>query len=316
MKSVYILLAATALGTTAASAQELTFGEFEASYGEFRNDDAGDFGLTTVHGEVGIGFGAADAWVSGTSLTIDPEDANGSLSLKFGQIGAGYTFGSAFRADLSQANASISLGGVGLDLGAQELGVAYDNGTYFGRLSYTRLDNNDTLGIDSLTGLHVGYVSTYGVTASLSTHIVNEDLNVDFDPLTILSVSYDTSNWSANLDAAHMSIEDVDLSALSLSGDYAFNTQWMAYGSASKLEADGIGAPVTAKSLRVGGAYSVGTNAKLFADLGTINVEGLDDNVNNMRVGINMSIGNKAASRETTVDRLTGVFEPVVGYDF
>ena len=94
--------------------------------------------------------------MSGTNATLDI-----GIPVTFGAdaltFGGGYSFND-FRVDVSNTDLDLdlSIGPIGIGGDITEIGFAYDNGTYFGRLGYAQIDE-DLLGDVSSTGLLVGY---------------------------------------------------------------------------------------------------------------------------------------------------------------
>jgi len=147
----------TILGLTAsgAMAQELSYGTITASVGQLSFDDE-KISTQIIAGQLGVAHQGFDAWIAGTNATLSPDGVPIDLSADFSSIGAAYTF-QGVRVDASSSDLTLGIGGPALSLGLTEVGVGYDSGSFYGRVSYTMVD--DTLITDdvSIFGVHVGY---------------------------------------------------------------------------------------------------------------------------------------------------------------
>lgn len=311
MKRALLLLAAGVIPAIPASAQELTYGGLLASYQQFESDgDTIDATLFAAEFGVALGFGF-DAWISGATADIDASGLPVTLTADEMTIGLGYTFGETFRADFSAS--SLSAGAiVGADVHMKEIGFAYDNGTTFGRLSYTDIGNSDTLGVDHLWGLHVGYDGPQGLSASASAHWVDERFDVVDQPLLIVSLGYEAQNWEAELDVLDIEVASTDVTVWSLSGSYDFTPSWGTFGSVTRASATGEDVTLT----RIGGSYNFNQRTRAYLDVSRLSTSLGDEHANGFGLGITMDLGDKRGSYETTTDRLSGVAEGIAGYDF
>ncbi|MGP6087819.1 porin [Antarctobacter jejuensis] len=310
MRTSSLLAAGAFFVASSVSAQELTYGGLLADYQSLDTDGV-SIDATIFAAEFGVKLGSGfDAWLGGMTADVDSDAAAVTLTLDTYNLGLGYTFGEYFRADLSASSLS---GGVvaGLNLHLKEAGLAYDNGNYFGRVSYSEVENKNLVGVDSLWGLHVGYEGPQGLNASVSAHWVDDQFNAIDTPLMIVTLGYDGGNWQANLDAATIDIASTDLSLVALSGEYDFNPKFSVYGSYVYLSADSQ----DLDGFRLGAAYNFTPKARVFADASKFSASGIDD-VTGVGIGISMDLGDKPASYETTTDRLSGIGEHIFGLQF
>ncbi|MFT5744109.1 MAG: hypothetical protein ACI86S_002188 [Paracoccaceae bacterium] len=113
-----------------------------------------DVDTTVFSGTFSVQVQEFDFWMSGTNATLDI-----GIPVTFGAdaltFGGGYSFND-FRVDVSNTDLDLSIGPIGIGGDITEIGFAYDNGTYFGRLGYAQIDE-DLVGDVSSTGLLVGY---------------------------------------------------------------------------------------------------------------------------------------------------------------
>jgi len=304
------LLIGTALAVTAASgvaAQEISYGHLMADY-ESLSIPGGDARVLLLDGEVGVKVQDFDFWISGTQVTLSPSGAPVNFTGDIATLGVGYTFGNAYRVDASTTHLGIGLGGPGFNIGLNEIGIAYDNGTYFGRLSFA--DVNQTIGgLDGIYGLHVGYAFSEEAKVSMSVHSVDEASGT-IDPIYILSGEYDTDRWGVKLEAASTNLGGTSLSLVSLGGNYEFNDQWGMRGAYTNIDAGGT----SVDAFRIGGTYNINDTYSIYAgltraDLGGTTIDGIN-------IGLSMDLGSKPTSYETTADRLRGIVETAGAFDF
>jgi hypothetical protein len=299
----------TALMASGASAQELSYGTFTASYGALSGGGT-DVETTLFAGQAGMQMGNVDFWTSGyvAQASIDglPVDL-GSDALA---LGFGYTFAQDFRVDVSTSTIGLDIGGVGLDIGLTEIGAAYDNGTYFGRLSYTDLDLPGGIPIDSLVSLHAGYAMNDVFEVSLSVHAA-DDPSGTLDPIYILTTEYDNGQFGVTFDAAQVALGGTDLSVTTLGGNYQINDQWGVEGAYTVADAGG---GLDATQFRLGATYDFNDNMSAFANYNSIEIAGTD--VDGFSLGMTVDFGTKSTSQQTTGDRLAGVLGSVGGFNF
>lgn len=303
------LLMGTALSVVAAtgvSAQELSYGGLFANYGSFSTPGT-DFDMTILGAEAGITVQNFDFWINGAQVTIAPDGLGGNITADVTTIGAGYSFGGTYRVDVSSTDLSFGTP-FGISIGLDEVGFAYDNGTYFARLSYADV-NQPIPGFDGIYGLHVGYAFNDMAEVSLSVHDVDESSGT-IDTIYILSGEYDTGRWGVKLDAATTSLGGTDLTLVSLGGNYQINDQWGVRGAYTNIDAGGTDIDM----FRIGGSYAMNDTYSVFADYTTIDLAGTD--IDGFSFGLTMDFGDKPSSYETTADRLLGVVETAGAFDF
>ena len=291
----------------AASAQELSYGGFSASMGNYTAGPT-DVDTTVFSGNVGVQVQDFDFWISGTNATLDiglPVD----LSADALTFGAGYSFND-FRVDVSNTDLDLSIGPLGIGGGITEIGFAYDNGTYFGRLGYGQVDE-DFLGDVSTTGLLVGYRLTERAEVALSIHNIDEPSSTLDKPIYILSANYDGGQWGVELDALNADLGIAKVSVTSLGANYDINDTWSIYGNYAQADLDIL----EATSMRLGGAYNTGAYT-IFADYSISEIDGAPDDLRGVTFGFTMDFGSKPTSHETTADRLGGVLGSIAGYQF
>lgn len=307
MKPLFIGATIAVSAVTGAAAQELSYGNLTAHYSML--DAAGtDVDVTSLGVELGVRVQELDFWIDGGQVTLSPDGLGGNITADLLTIGAGYTFANTYRVDVSSTDLNLSLGGFGAGIGLDEIGLAYDNGTYFARLSYADL-NQPVPGVDGLWGVHAGYKFNDYANVSLSVHGLDEASGT-VDPLVILSGEYDTGTWGAKMEAATIDIGGTDLTLVSLAGNYQFNNQWGITGGYTDIDLAGTDASV----IRLGGTYNVNDQYTLYAGLSRTELAGTD--VDGFGIGMRMDFGDKPASYETTADRLVGVLENVTALDY
>lgn len=171
------VVATAAIATAGgAAAQDLSYGGLIGSYGVYTDGNT-DVDVTVLGGELGYTIDNFDMWVSANKIELAPEGLGGVITGSNNTFGVGYTFDNGMRVDVSSNNISAGIG-IGISLGFEEIGVGYDNGAFFGRLSYSALDEGliqDT----SLIGLLVGYEFAPGTEVSLSAHLLDEPTSTD-----------------------------------------------------------------------------------------------------------------------------------------
>jgi predicted porin len=307
MYRAFLMLTAGLTAALPATAQEFTYGGVEANYRSYDVDGTSvDMGLFAA--DLGFTFGQGfDGWVDVSSFEVDVDDLDLDLGLGEVTLGLGYTLPQNIRGDVSVTRLSTDLDIAGLGASDHvtmgELGVAYDNGTTFGRLSYTGFDDSDDLGIDNLWGLHVGYEGPQGLSASVSAHWVNDEFDVIDQPLMIASLGYDSAQWQAELDLLTVEVADFDITVWSLTGEYDFTANWSGFGSYMNLATEGLDADV----IRLGGAYNFNERTRVYADVSRLSTSLSDDDIDGFGIGIAMDLGEKPASYETTADRLSKI---------
>lgn len=315
MTRAFLLLTAGLTAALPATAQELTYGGVEANYRNYDVDGTSvDMGLFAA--DLGFSFGQGfDGWFDVSSFETDIDDAALSLGLGEVTLGLGYTLPQNIRADVSVTNLSTDLDIAGFgaedDMTMGEIGVAYDNGTTFGRLSYTGFDDDDSL-IDNLWGLHLGYEGQQGLNASVSAHWVDDDFDAIDKPLMIATLGYDSAQWQAELDLLTLEVADFDVTIWSVSGEYDITRNWSAFGSYMNLATDGLDADV----IRLGGAYNFDERTRVYADVSRLSTSLSNDEVDGFGIGISMDLGDKPASYETTADRLSKIDDNMFGSGF
>lgn len=311
MKNLMITSALVCAAATGATAQEITYGGLLANYGTYSLDDF-DADLSLFAGDIGVAVGSFDFWIEGVQGNLDLEDDSDDHYSDVLTLGAGASFGDGFRIDVSSTDLSIDLGFFDTDIGIDELGAAYDNGTYFGRLSYAKLSEDADGYLDGIWGLHAGYAFSDAAEVSLSVHSVDGDADDYIDPIYILSGRYDAGLWDIEMNGLFTEIDSYDLSLLTLGGTYDFTNEWSAYGAYTygSIEDD------DANLLRVGAAYTLNDTYKFFADYTYGDADGLDDHLDGFSVGVSMDFGDKPTSYETTADRLTNVVKSVMAFDY
>lgn len=305
------LLATTAIvAAGSVAAQEISYGGLLGSYGYYTDGD-NDLDLAIYGGELGIQIDSFDMWVNGLQADLTVDDSPVGLNADLSTIGVGYSFGNGMRADVSSSSLGVGLGGFGLNFGLTEFGLGYDSGSFFGRVSFTDVSDS-YLELDGIYGLMVGYEVMEGTEVSLSVHQIDEPNDIIDEPIYVFEGSYDGGRWGAQLDAIVFSQDGLDLSLVSLGGDYDITGPWGAYGSYSRIDLDGT----EIDSVRLGGSYDFGNNITAYVDLSQTMSDDLDDDVTGLSVGVTMDLGDKPTSWETTGDRIVGVLEPVTGLDF
>lgn len=311
MKNLVVTTALACAAAGGAYAQEITYGGLLANYGTYSADDY-DADLSLFAGEIGVAVDSFDFWIEGVQNTLDPEGLGADLHADVLTLGAGVSFGNGFRVDVSSTDLSFGVFIAGLDVGIDELGVAYDSGTYFGRVSYAKLSEDTDGFLDGLWGLHGGYSFTDAAEVSLSVHGVDGDVDDYVDPIYILSGSYDAGLWDVEVNGISASIDDADISLLTVGGSYNFASEWSAYGAYSYGSIEDYDANL----VRIGAAYTFSDTYKVFADYTYVDVEDMDDNINGFSIGLSMDFGDKPASYETTADRLTNSLKSLMAYDY
>ena len=308
MKTLFIGTAIAVTAVTGAAAQELSYGQLFANYGTL-STPLGDADVTILGVEAGVRVQDFDFWIDGVQITASPDAVLGNLTGDVLTIGAGYTFADTYRVDVSSSDLGVGFGGFGLiNIGLDEIGFAYDNGTFFGRLSYADI-NQPLPGVDGLLGLHVGYQFNDYADVSLSVHSLDESSGT-VDPLYILSGEYDTGQWGIKAEYASISIGSTDVSLLGLAGNYQINDQWGVRGAYTTVDLAGTDADL----FRIGGTYNVNDTYALYAGLTRADIDG--DTVDGFNFGMSMDFGDKPASYETTADRLFSVVETVGTFDY
>ncbi|WP_417255282.1 hypothetical protein [Celeribacter sp.] len=311
MKNLMVTTALVCVASSGAFAQEITYGGIMANYGTYSADGL-DADVSVFAGDIGVAVGSFDFWIDGVQSTLSPEGIDANLSADVLTLGAGASFGNGFRVDVSSTDLSLGVSVYGLDVGIDELGVAYDSGTYFGRVSYAKL-NEDTDGLlDGLWGLHGGYAFSDVAEVSLSVHGVDGEVDEYVDPIYILSGSYDAGLWDVEVNGISANILDADISLLTVGGSYDFTSDWSAYGSYSYGSIEDYDANL----LRVGAAYTLNDTYKVFADYTYADVEDMDGNFDGFSIGVSMDFGDKPTSYETTADRLTNSLKSLMAYDY
>ena len=307
MKNLFIGTAIAVTAVTGAAAQELSYGNLTAHYSML--DAAGtDIDITSLGAEIGVRVQELDFWIEGGQVTISPDGFPANITADLLTIGAGYTFANAYRVDVSSTDLNLSLGGLGLGIGLNEIGFAYDNDTYFARLSYADVDQ-PIPGVDGLWSLHAGYKFNDYANVSLSFHDLDEASGT-VDPLVILSGEYDTGVWGAQVEAATIDLGGADLTLISLAGNYQINDQWGVTGGYTDIDLAGTDASV----IRLGGTYNVNDQYTLYAGLSRTELAGTD--IDGLNIGMRLDFGDKPVSYETTADRLVGVLENVAALDY
>lgn len=304
------ILSGTALALLAASgvaAQDLSYGRLIADYGMF-SSGGDDASLTTLGAEVGVAVQQFDFWMNGTQITISPDGTPTNLTADVFTIGAGYSFGGNYRVDVSSSDLGIGLGGSGLNVGLDEIGVAYDNDTFFARLSYADV-NQPVPGFDGLVSLHAGYAFNDMAEVSFSVHTADEASGT-LDPIYILSGEYDTGRWGVELDAVSVDLGGTDVTLVTLGGNYQFNDAWGMRGAYTNLDAGGLDGDL----IRVGGTYNVNDQYTLFAGYSRADLDGTE--IDGFNFGMSMDFGSKPSSYETTADRLLGVVETAGSFGY
>ncbi|WP_226553505.1 hypothetical protein [Celeribacter naphthalenivorans] len=308
MKNLMLTTALVCGAATGVSAQEITYGGLMASYGTFSTPGA-DFDASILDAELGVAIDAFDFWVSGTQISADVDGLAANLNADLLTIGAGYSFGNGFRVDASSTD--LSAGAIfGINIGVDEFGIAYDNGTYYGRLAYAAL-NQDTGGqFDGLYGLTAGYNFSDAAEISLSVHGVDGDVS-GVNPIFILSGSYDAGNWDAELEALSTKISGTDLTIATLGGSYDFTNEWSVYGAYTFAD---LG--IDANLMRIGASYAMNDTYKLFADYTYADADGVSGNIDGFSFGVSMDFGDKPGSYETQIDRVTNVLKTALTFDY
>ena len=307
MKTLFLGTAIAMTAVTSAAAQELSYGRLIADF-EMLSTPGGDVNASILGAEAGVRVQDFDFWINGSQVTISPDGVPVNLTADVTTIGAGYTFSGNYRVDVSSSNLGFGFGGSGLSIGLDEIGVAYDNGTFFGRLSFADI-NQPVPGVDGLLGLHVGYQFNDYADVSMSVHALDETSGT-VDPLIILGGEYDTGQWGVKAEYASISLGGTDLSLVSLAGNYQINDQWGVRGAYSTADIAGTDADL----IRLGGTYNVNDKYTLYAGLSRIDLGGTE--VDGFNIGMTMDFGDKPASYETTADRLLGVIETAGAFDY
>lgn len=311
-----------------AFAQELTYGGISAYFSSYK-DEVSAFGQTrdvtananAFRGQAGVDFGAGvDGWFTGMTANFNTNLNSTDLKAEYMEFGLGYSFADAFRADVSLSRLRASAG-FNLGFEAKEIGIAYDNGTYFARLSHSDLNmGNRVVKLENLTSIHAGYDAN-GIEAGVSVHWNNDEINIagrSFevlpDPVVIANVGYDAGNWEATLEGARLELVNQELSFVSLGGEYDFNDDWTAYGSISNAEAAGRDLDI----YRLGGRYHLNERTSVFADVSQAKTKlgGLSVNATGIGFGLSVDMGDKPASYETTTDRLSGIIQNGLSLDY
>jgi hypothetical protein len=311
MKNLMITTALVCAASTAASAQEITYGGLLANLGTY-SADGYDADLSLFAGDIGIAVGTFDFWIDGIQATLSPEGSSYDLHADILTLGAGASFGNGFRVDVSSSDISVGYAFFGYDFGMDEIGVAYDNGTYFGRISYAKLSEDTNGYLDGLWGLHAGYAFSDAAEISLSVHAVDGEVEDYVDPVYILSGSYDAGVWDVELNGISANFDGLDVSLLTIGGSYDITSEWSAYGAYTY----GALEDYDANLIRVGAAYTLNDTYKFFADYTYADVEDMDGNLDGFSIGVSMDFGDKPASYETTADRLTNVLKSALAFDY
>jgi hypothetical protein len=294
MNKILLGTVATFLTTqaVAVAAQDLTYGRLNASIGQL--SEAGvEVDATVISGEVGYAFGAVDLFLSGSRVELSQDGT--SIALEALSLGAGYTIARNYRADVSASNIDLA----GADLRLTEIGFAYDNGQLFARASYGSLDADGAGTIDDVLGLHVGYAVNDELSFSISAHTADVPAGT-IDPVIIVSAEYDVAQYGVELDYVSTNLGGLNLSLLSLAGDYQITDQWGV--NAGYSNADLAGADID--TFRIGGTYSVNDQYSFYAGYQRASSGG--DDVDGFSLGVSFDIGSKPSSYETTSDRLSG----------
>jgi|GEM_PF-2359957 hypothetical protein len=311
MKNLMITTALVCAAATGASAQEITYGGLMANLGVY-SVDGNDADLSLFAGDIGVAVGSFDFWIDGLQASLSPEGASYDFHADVLTLGAAASFGNGFRVDVSSSDISVGYAFYGYDVGIDELGIAYDNGTYFGRFSYAKLSEDTNGDIDGLWGLHVGYAFSDAAEMSLSVHNVDGDWGDYIDPIYILSGSYDAGVWDVELNGISANIDGLDISLLTIGGSYDFTSEWSAYGAYTY----GALEDYDANLIRIGAAYTLNDTYKFFADYTYADVEDMDGNLDGFSIGVSMDFGDKPTSYETTADRLTNSLKSVLAFDY
>lgn len=308
MKNLLIGTALATIAATGVAAQELSYGRLIANYGMV-STPGGDADITILGAEVGIQVQEFDFWLNGTQLTLSPDGAPFNVTADVTTIGAGYSFGGEYRVDVSSTDLGLGFGGGGgINIGLDEIGVAYDNGTYFGRLSFADV-NQPIPGLDGIYSLNVGYNISEEAKVSLSVHDIDESSG-SIDPIYILSGEYDTGRWGVKLDAASTNLLGTDLTLVALGGNYQFNNQWGIRGAYTNIDAGGT----DIDAYRLGGTYNINDTYTVYAGLTQADLGGTT--IDGFNVGISMDFGSKPDSYQTTADRLLGLVETAGAFDY
>lgn len=300
---IFLGLSALAISAAGAvSAQELAYGSLGASYNTFSLDGETTSAFT-YGGGLGVRTGAFDMWlngyqVEGSSSTSGDITLSGSLS----EIGLGYTFGGTYRVDISTANVSAGIEYAGLNIGLNEIGFAYDNGTFYGRLGLAV--PKQELGIENVISFTGGYAMGDAIDVALTVVKVNDEGSLIDSPIYLLDGSYDGGPWGARLSYLSFSQDSFAASVTTLGGDYAFNGGFGVFGSFSMGNVDLAGNDSTANLATIGVTYDINPNLQAYADYSNISVEDADEDITGFGLGITLSLGDKPASYQTTADRL------------
>lgn len=297
------------LGSTSAFAQDLSYGNLGVSLSTLKAD-GGEVDITAIDGEAGVQFDAFDVFLGATLARLSVSGADEDLDIDTATIGLGYSFGPNYRVDLSHTEIGISIDGDSADTSIQELGFAYDDGTYFGRFAIAKGDDNNDL--DELYSLVGGYAFAPNSEVSLSIHFVEDDANTFDDPVYVLKTEYAPGGWGVTLDLASVSIVGETVSLTSLGGHYDITPQITVNGNYAVASVDGD----DLSTAMIGVSYDFTENYSVFGNVSQTEFDGISETLDGFTFGFEVDFGAKPTSQETTGERLTSVLAPIAGFSF
>lgn len=276
----------TAIGLAAmagaASAQDFDYLNFGVSFEQY--DDSGDtLSLTLLNGEAGGMVGPLYFFASGDRLAFDTEFSDEvlhghSIGASYG-IAPGFALGAAY-------------GGLGSDSSSGhfwEVFARYENGPFFGNLSYAEGDDGGLLFSESLTIATVGYGIAPGTDVALSV------MHDDDDTLFLADLHYDGPAFE--IDAAYFTVEGEDFNLINLGGSYSLTPTFDIVFDYSNIS-DGPDFTF----FEIGAAYRVSDALRVSATYNRL--EGSGDSADGFGIALHYDMGGRSLREETTYDRV------------